>query len=139
MFEGRVGQLLAGRDDVALQQDRRRPWLPVVRIVQLRADRDALVLLRLVRIVGLVDQPEFQRRGRAEHADRFVRILHARQLHDDAVRRLARDDRLGDAELIDAIAQRRDVLLDGDVLAALELLPASCASRRRCRLPLRPR
>ena len=25
---------------------------------------------------------------------------------------LARDDRLGDAELVDAIAQRRDVLLD---------------------------
>ena len=37
-------------------------------LVELRADRHALGLLGLVRIVGFVDQPELERRGRAEHA-----------------------------------------------------------------------
>ena len=58
---------------------------------------------------------------RTEHAQRFVGILHAGQLHDDAVEALAGDDRLRDAEFVHAIAQRGDVLLDREVLPLLDL------------------
>jgi hypothetical protein len=40
------------------------------------------------------------------------RVLHARQLHDDAVGALLLDDRFGNAEFVDAVVQGGDVLLD---------------------------
>ena len=49
------------------------------------------------------------------------RVLHARKLHVDAIQALALHDRLGHPQLIDAIAQRGDVLLDRVVLALLDL------------------
>ena len=85
-------------------------------LVEPRAERRALEALRLGGVVLVVDQPELERRGRAEHAQRLVRVLHARQLHDYAVEALARHDRLGNAQLVDTVAQRRDVLLDREIL-----------------------
>jgi hypothetical protein len=38
-------------------------------------------------------------------------VLHAGQLHHDAVRALLLDHRLGHAELVDPVVQRGDVLL----------------------------
>ena len=67
----------------------------------------------------LVDHPDLERRGAAEDVLRARRVLHAGQLHDDALGALLLDDRLGDAELVDAVAQDLDVLLDGAVLDAL--------------------
>jgi hypothetical protein len=57
-------------------------------------------------------RPELEGRGRAQHAQSLVRILHAGQLHHDAVHALTSNDRLGDAQFIDAITERGDVLLD---------------------------
>ena len=111
-----VHQLLARHDEVALQQDR----LVLTGVIELRAERRTLGTLGLGRIVLVVDQPELERRGGAEYAQRLVRILHAGQLHDDPVDALPRDDRLRDAELVHAIAQRRDVLLDREVLPLLD-------------------
>ncbi len=48
-------------------------------------------------------------------------ILHARQLHRDAIAALALHYRLGHAQLVDAIAQHREVLLDRGVLALHDL------------------
>ena len=78
-----------------------------------------------MRVVLVVHQPELERGRGAEDAQRLVRILHAGQLHGDAVDALARHDRLGHAELVDAVAQRGDVLLDREVLALLDLRRAS--------------
>ncbi len=111
-----VHQLLTGDDDVALEQDR----LVLAGVIELRAERRALGTLGLGRVILVVDQPELERRGGAEHAQRLVRILHAGQLHDDPVDALPRDDRLRHAEFVHAIAQRRDVLLDREVLALLD-------------------
>ena len=45
-------------------------------------------------------------------------------MHDDAIHALALHERLGDAEFVDAIAQRRHVLLDGEILPIADLLIA---------------
>ena len=75
---------------------------------------------RLLERAGvLVDHADFERRGAAEDVLGARGVLHAGQLHDDAVGALLLDDRLGDAELVDAVAQDRDVLLDRAVLDAL--------------------
>ena len=86
-------------------------------MMQLGAERRAAAALRLERVVLLVDEMELERRRRAEHALRRRRILDAGQLDEDAVEALALHDGFGDAELVDAIAQRQRVLLDREVLA----------------------
>ncbi len=48
-------------------------------------------------------------------------VLHARQLHIDAIEALALHDGLGNAQLIDAVAQGDEVLLDGIVLPVADL------------------
>ncbi len=55
----------------------------------------------------------------AEDVLRAGGVLHAGQLHDDAVRALLLDDGLGHAQLVDAVAQDGDVLRDRAVLDAL--------------------
>ena len=108
----RVDELVAGGDHVAAQQDRRA----VAVLWQLGAERRAAAALGLDGIVLGVDEVELERRRRAEHALRLARILHARQLHEDAVEALPLHDGFGDAELVHAIAQRQRVLLDREVL-----------------------
>src|SRR5947208_3252287 len=67
----------------------------------------------------IVDHADFERRRTPENILGARGVLHARQLHDDAIAALLLNDRLRDAELVDAVAQNRDVLLDGAVLNAL--------------------
>ena len=67
----------------------------------------------------VVDHANFQRCGAPENVLGAGSVLHARELHDDAIRALLLNDWLGDAELVDAVAQDGDVLLDCAVLDAL--------------------
>ena len=48
----------------------------------------------------LVDHPDLQRRGAAEDVLGARGVLHAGELHDDAIGTLLLDDRLRDAELV---------------------------------------
>ena len=72
-------------------------------------------------VTGLVDQPEFQGRRRRQYLVQLVGVLHARQLHDDTVNALPLYQGFGNAELVNAIAQRCEVLLDGEILSILDL------------------
>src|SRR6266852_343133 len=67
----------------------------------------------------LVHQPHLERRGAAEYLLRLRGILHSRELHDHAVRSLLLDHGLCDAQLVDAVVQRLDVLLERELLRAL--------------------
>jgi hypothetical protein len=60
----------------------------------------------------VVDHADFQGRGAAEDVLGLGRVLHAGQLHDDAVGALLLDDRFGDAEFVDPVVQGGDVLLE---------------------------
>ena len=93
---------------------------------------------RLERARIVVDHADLERRGAAEDVLGARGVLHARQLHDDAVGALLLDDRLGDAELVDAVAQDRDVLLDGAVLDALLRLGLQARDEPRSRRRRRP-
>ena len=100
---GRVDELVAGDDDVALEHHL------VAVLVHRRSSRRS-ARGRSAGIGPRIDQPVFERRDLAEHVLHFRGVLHAGQLHDDAIEALALHDGLGDAELVDAIAQRGDVL-----------------------------
>ena len=67
---------------------------------------------------GLADHAQLQRRGAAEDAFHLRRVLHAGQLHHDAVETLLLDDGLGHTERVDAVVEGGDVLLDGGFLHA---------------------
>src|SRR5690606_35693496 len=122
----RVGQHVAGDDDVAPQQRVtpavltrravRRIVDPLCARQELRADRRAAPRRRVEDVVLDVDEPELERRRRAEHALGLRRILDTRKLHENAVEALALHDGLGDAELVDTATQRDRVLLDREVL-----------------------
>ena len=112
-----IDQLIAGDDGAPAQQHR----VAIAILVQLAADRRATALLGVERVFVRAHQAEFQCRGRAEHALGLRRVLHARQLHHDAVEPLALHHRLGDAELVHPVAQRDGVLLDGEVASLGEL------------------
>jgi hypothetical protein len=58
----------------------------------------------------------FQRGGAADDVLGLGGVLHAGQLHHHAVGALLLDHRLGHAELVDAVVQRGDVLLERLVL-----------------------
>ena len=72
----------------------------------------------------LVHQPHFECRGAAEDLLRLRGILHARELHYHAVQALLLDHGLGDAQLVDAVVQRLDVLLERGFLDPLLSLGA---------------
>jgi hypothetical protein len=74
---------------------------------------------RRVLAVLVVDHAHFQGGGAAEDVLGLGRVLHAGQLHDDAVGALLLDHRLGHAQFVDAVVQGGDVLLDGEFLDAL--------------------
>ena len=91
--------------------------------VEIAAERDIAGDGLLERARIFVDHPDLEGRGTTEDVLGARGVLHARQLNDDAIDPLLLDDRLGDAQLVDAIAQDRDVLLDGARLdRALRLL-----------------
>ena len=70
---------------------------------------------RILHAVLDIHQPVFQGRRGAKNLLGARRVLHARQLHHDAVRALLLDDGLGHPQFIDAVAQRGDVLFDGEL------------------------
>jgi hypothetical protein len=111
----RVADAIAGQHYLALDQDRRTAGLGELVVAQRNLARQRHLLRGRV----VVDHANFQRRGAADNVLGTGRVLHARQLHDDPVGALLLDDRLGDAELIDPVAQDRDVLLDRAFLDAL--------------------
>ena len=80
------------------------------------ADRRAAAPVRLERIVLRVHEVKLDRRRRTENSLRLARILHTRELHEDAVQSLPLDNGLRNAELIHAIAQRQRVLLNREIL-----------------------
>src|SRR5262249_47231225 len=80
------------------------------------AERDPAREARFRRARVLVDHADLEAGRPAENVLRARGVLDAWQLDDDAIGALLLDDRLGDAELVDAIAQDRDVLLDCAVL-----------------------
>ena len=90
----------------------------------------------------LVEQLELEQRGLADQRLGALGVLDARELDEDAVVALPRDGRLGDAELVDAVADRLHPLAHGEVAQLGSLWspiasgkrPAawsSCAARRR--------
>ena len=86
---------------------------------EIAADRHAAADRAIQRARVVVDHADLERGGAAEDVLRAGRVLHARQLHDDALGALLLDDRLGHAQLVDAIAEDLDVLRDRAVLDAL--------------------
>ena len=74
---------------------------------------------RLLERTGLVVDHAYLERRRATQDVLGARgVLHSRQLNDHAIRALLLDDRFCDAELVDAVAQNRDVLSHRAVLNA---------------------
>ena len=67
----------------------------------------------------LVHHADFQGGGTTENVLGLGGILHAGQLHHDAVYALLLDDRLGHAEFVDPVTQGGDILLQGEFLDAL--------------------
>ena len=123
-----VGDAVAGQYDLLLHQIGRA----VAVVEQLVAERHlpAIAACNDARIaVLLVHHPHFQGRGAAEDVLGLRRVLHAGQLHDDTVGARLLHDRLGHAQLVDAIAQGGEVLLQGEVLDAF------CASGLRVPSP----
>ena len=59
----------------------------------------------------LVDHADFEAGGAAEDVLGLGGVLDAGQLHHHAVRALLLDDRLGDAQFVDPVAQGEHVLL----------------------------
>ena len=68
----------------------------------------------------LVDQADFQTRSAPEDVLRLGGVLNARKLHDDAICALLLNQGFCDAEFIDTVMQRGDVLLDRKLLNALD-------------------
>ena len=106
----RVRDVLPREHDVALEEDRSA----VAFVVELRRSRSAPARERRRGLA--VDHAKLQRRGGAEDLLRPRRVLDPRQLDDDPTLSLLLDDRFGDAELVDAIAERGDVLLNREAL-----------------------
>jgi hypothetical protein len=113
-----VHELLARRDHLALEQHR----AALAGLVEPGTQRRAAEARGLCGVVLVIHEAELEGGRGTEHAQRLVRVLHAGQLHGDPVDALARDDRLGHAEFVHPVAQRRDVLLDREVLALLHLV-----------------
>nr|GEU28151.1 hypothetical protein [Tanacetum cinerariifolium] len=67
-----------------------------------------------------VDHADFQGGRAADHGAGTGHVLHAWQLHHDAVRTLLLDDRFRHTQLVDALGQRGNILLDAFVQGLLE-------------------
>ena len=112
-----VGQLVARQDEFALEQHR----LAAAVVVELGADGRTAGALCFDGAVDRVAEAELEGGDLAENANDLGSVLHARQLHRNAGLTLPLHHRLGDAEAVNAVIQGSDVLLDGEVLAGLDL------------------
>ena len=70
---------------------------------------------------ALGDELELEHRGPADQLLRALRVLDAGELDEDLVISLPLDGRLGDAELVDPVADRLERLVDGELPDALFL------------------
>jgi hypothetical protein len=113
-----VGQAVAGQDDLLLDEQRLAAALQVA----LGAEgHRGPVPARLRAPRAVVDHAHFQRGGAAEDVLGLGGVLHAGQLHHDAVGALLLDHRLGHAQFVDPVVQRGDVLLERLLLHAAGL------------------
>ena len=85
---------------------------------------------RLLHADAGIDQLEGQLGGAPEQRLDVLRIVHARELHQDAILALALDRRLLGAGLVDAAADDFDRLRHGLLAARVESRPAGSASCR---------
>ncbi len=90
-----IHQLIAGHDGAPLQQH----GLAGPGLEQLATQRRPAGLLGLEGVLFGADQAELEGGGGPQHALGLGRVLHAGQLHHDAVEALALHDRLGDARV----------------------------------------
>ena len=115
-----VRDVLAGQNDGLLHQQRLAVAAAVEELVA-RRDQPAGSILQALRVIMLfVDHADFQAGGTSENILGLGRILDAGQLDDDAIGALLLDDRFGDTQLVDPVAQCQDVLLQGGVLKLLQ-------------------
>ena len=104
-----VGQVLAGQDDLLFDHHR----LAIALQKALGAKRHwATARLSRAGVGTFVDHADFQGGGAAQDVFGLGRVLHAGQLHHDAVLALLLDHRLGHAKFVDAVVQSGDVLLE---------------------------
>ena len=103
-----VDDIIAGEHDLFLQQHR----VAAAFIIEPGTRRHAPVQGVLHRVF-LVGHAELQGRGRAQDVFGPGGVLHARQLHHHTLQALLLDDRFGHAQLVHALAQGGDVLLQG--------------------------
>ena len=108
----RVGQPVAGQRHLLLDQERPAAAFDV----EFGAERHLAGECRFQCARRVVDHADFQRCRAPEDVFCLGRILHAGELHDDAVGALLRDHRFGHAEFVDPVVQRTHVLLDGEFL-----------------------
>ena len=85
---------------------------------RLQAERHGAAQQRGLRGGRVVDHADFEGGGAAQQFLGLGHVLHAGQLHHDAVRTLLLDDRFGHAQFVDPVVQRVDVLLERGVLHA---------------------
>src|SRR5258706_7484315 len=122
----RVGQPVAREHDLFPHEK----GLAVALYVELVAEGDLPALSRRERRrvhVVLVHHPHLEGRGAPEDLLGLGGVLHAGELHHDAVRALLLDHGLGDPQLVDAVVQSLDVLLEREFLRALLRLGADRA------------
>ena len=122
-----VIQALTGEHDHFLDENRAATTLGI----QLGGGGDITIERRLQSTRCVVYHADFQRGGTAENIFGFGRILYARQLDYDAVRTGLLDDRLGNAQFVNPVVQRGDVLFDGKFLNALDGFGFEGTNKRR--------
>ena len=69
----------------------------------------------------LVDHHHLERGGAAENAFCARRVLHSRQLHHNPAVALALNNRLRDPQFVNPVAQRGDVLFQGELGQLIDL------------------
>src|SRR5882757_6072123 len=111
LVEGRlrVGQVGALDDDLLV--DQHRNLLLAFSFIEQFGIRRHATLHGLLRVHGLVDQPELELGGLADQFDQAPWIAEARHLHQDAIDALALDGGFDQAELVDPLFDDRDRLL----------------------------
>jgi len=115
-----IVQAVAGQHNLLLDQQR----LATALVVELGTERRVARQCGIQGTRGVIHHADFQGRGTAQDVLSLGRVLHARQLDDDAILSLLLDHRLGDAEFVDPVVQRGDVLLQrefADLLLGLRL------------------
>src|SRR5581483_10271087 len=103
----RVGDIGARHERLRLEQVRRS----ILSVENLSAGRRP-AFQRVFDAVAIIDQLEFEQSRLLDELLRLFGILNAGQLDENFLLPLALDDRLADAELIDAVANRLERLLD---------------------------